>query len=459
MESEMIEPQHRVYISLENYTKLTNVDSVQILEMDPSQLYQAAKLSSDEMWRMKVLRRDKGSRSRGDSWYNEAPNIANMDKYYGPGFVTEAMNHQTVATPKIDGSQCGMTVQSDGTVQGWSRNRELDANEIKGTKKFGNPGTMESSFAIFAEFVSDLFGHMDSIVPGILNSVTVTGEAYRASLDDKSAKFTSIHPFQMIVELKNGTEIVMLMTLGLHKLFTQYSSTPRRPFTDIFDMSTFMIGEKCNHIFPVPIYFVGTRHECIKKGHELAVSSPDLIVEGLMFTDATNPCFVSKLKTPQQMKGEFSSIKRLLPLGEEDCPDKQIRLDNLQDRETYGYLVDLYDRFLALTKDNRVDALRQKEANQKHQTEVTEKVNKLMPMIEVAFDKWKSSDAPKPDDLSVRMSKKDFYLLLAGIVKFSHGEITKNLKECDETLEKKDEKMLNKWIMEYVKGKLPVHLE
>lgn len=452
------EQRNRIYIALQNYRKLENNNPDQILKMTPSELYQATELQNDEMNKLKVLRKEKGARSRGDSWYNEAPNIATMIKYYGCDFVTEIMKQQNIATPKIDGSQCGITVQRDGSIQGWSRNRELSKDEIDGTEKFGNPGAMENCFGIFTKFVSNLFTHMDSIVPEILKTITVTGEAYRAFLNKKSAKFTSIHPFQMIVELKNGIEIVMLMTLELHKLFTQYSSIHHQ-FTDIFDMSAFMIEEKCNHIFPVPIYFVGNRYECIKKGHELAINSSDLIVEGLMLTDTINPCFVSKLKTPQQMKGEFSSIKRLAPLGEEFDPDKQIYLNNLQDRETYEYLVDLYNRFLALTKNNRVDALRQKEIKQKAQNEEEEKADKLMPMIEGAFDKWKNSDAPKPGDLSVRMSKNNFYGLVAEIVKFSNIEIMKNLKECGDTLEKKDEKMLNKWIMVYIKDQLPAYLD
>jgi hypothetical protein len=404
-----------------------------------------------------ILRKDKGERGRGDGWYNTAPAIASLVRF-GRDLST-FFDTSCIATFKLDGFQTGITIVNnvDNGPQVetfWSRNRELSVEEKTGKKTIGNAGQMGGAYDAFKDFalrIATVIFHNDVDIA----KVTVTGEGYRASHGKQSAKFASIHPFQLILELVDGKEVVLLMTPALHDFLRQHG-TCGNSFRDVVDMNQFLLQETQCHIFPVPVLRIGNLHDCIRAGHHLAMTVQELYVEGIMISSTVNPNFVMKLKTPQQMKGEFSSIKRLAPLdiAESEIGDKLMIQDPVI-RESYQLLVDIYDAFLALSANEKKDAKMSAEAlDTQKDLEVV-----LKSMMPPALHKFSSSDAPKNDKfdgtvtgfLTEPLPKVEFFQFLGKVKEFMVKEIAKNYVESSgQELDKGVAKNLTKLVHDYL---------
>lgn len=399
------------------------------------------------------LRKEEGAKRLGDGWYNTAPGVARLCRS-GENLVA-FFSALFIATFKLDGFQTGVTIAKDDTntpyVEAfWSRNRELSSDESAGKKKIGNAGQMGGAYDAFKAFAlcisTDIFQRDENIA-----KVTVSGEGYRASHGKQSAKFASIHPFQLILELIDGTEIVLLMTPALHEFFLRHG-TSQKSFRDAVDMNQFLLTETQCHVFPVPILHIGNLHECIRAGYNLAMNVSESYVEGIMISLVTNPNFVMKLKTPQQMKGEFSSIKRLAPLNtpSNDSSDLLTIFDP-EIRESYQLLVDIYDAFLLMTENVKKDA--------KLSTEASDIDDTLKSMIPSAFQKFTISDVPKPDSFDIDstgfftqpLSKADFFPFLAKTKDFMLKEISKNyLETSGQDIDRNISKNLSKMIQDFL---------
>lgn len=399
----------------------------------------------------KLLCKSHGHNGHGDSWYNEIANVYKVAKKLGEDSLQEMMLENVVVTTKFDGSQIGVTIQNneERTVTGLSRNRELTESEMCGSTKFGMVGSMSNAFPLFVTFTNSLLNELNHILHFPFKSVTVTGEVYRATLHKKSAPFTSILPFQMILELDDTSEIVMLMTPGLHKFFMQFASVQTQ-FETIFDASEFMINANTSHVFPVPIFFIGSRADAIRYSHSFIISHQEHFVEGVMITGINNPCFVLKLKTPQHTKGEITNIHRLIAV--DNTPEENdMYIDNPELRAIYLLLEDIYDRFLALSKDQRVDALRSKASKEVKKT--FEPI--FLSIIPVAYQKWLTSDMDKPSDLTLQMTKGEYYPFKGTIISFIRNEVKKNMEESGQTIAKTDITLLTKLTDQYVTSQLP----
>jgi hypothetical protein len=409
-----------------------------------------------------ILRKDKGERGRGDGWYNTAPTIANLVRYGKD--LTAFFTTLFIATFKLDGFQTGVTIKKNHANEPevetfWSRNRELDAEEQAGTKKIGNAGSMGNAYNVFKDFalrISTIIFNNDANIA----KVTVTGEGYRASHGKQFAKFASIHPFQLILELVDKTEVVLLMTPELHN-FLRHNGTCHNSFRDAVDMNMFLLQETQCHVFPVPILHIGNLHDCIRAGHRLAMTVHELYVEGIMITPIVNPNFVMKLKTPQQMKGEFSSIKRLAKL---DVPESEIgdslMIQDPEIRASYQLLVDIYDAFLSLSVNEKKDVKMSAEASDvQKELEVM-----LKSMIQPAFHKFIASDTPKHNKfdgsvagfLTEPIPKAEFFPFVAKIKDFVVAEIAKNYAESSgQELDKNVLKNLGKKVQDYLLTQFP----
>jgi hypothetical protein len=394
------------------------------------------------------LRKDKGSVGRGDGWYNLASVIPTLQRYHQD--ISAFLETPCTATYKLDGSQIGLTINVDSgnmTVsQMWSRNRELDTEEINGTKKFGMAGSLGNSVGIFTTFGTEIARELYSIRQDF-TKMTITGEAYRATFETQTAKFPSIHPFSMTIEMADETEIVFLMTPDLHNLFARFA-TSKVIFNSIIEMNKFLCMETVNHVFPVPIFHIGTIHSCVNACFDPIMKIREHYFEGFMLSPVFNPNFVVKLKTPQQMKGEFSSIKRL---AKPNCEPNgnEIILVSPQDCRTYQMLVDIYDAFLTL--DTRKDAVVSAAANAAAMA-LTQTFQSSIP---AALTKFCYSDIQKPASFdpvnemffTSPLMKADFFKFLGIAKNFIVDEIVKNYKESSgNELEKKEINELGKMV-------------
>lgn len=399
-------------------------------------------------------RKEKGDTSRGDSWFNTAPVIAlllkmhvNLQLFFSCIFI---------ATFKLDGFQTGVTIAKDEKNEPcvesfWSRNRLLTAEEISGNSKIGNAGQMGGAYDVFKTFslkiAHDIF-HRDERVA----KVTVTGEGYRASYEKQSAQFASIHPFQLILELGDETEIVLLMTPSLHEFMNSHG-TYQKGFRDVVEMNQFLVNDKQHHVFPTPILHIGNLHECIRAGHRLAMNVHESYVEGIMISLADTPNFVMKLKTPQQMKGEFSSIKRLAPLGiSPDDAGNMLCIEDQNVRDSYQLLVDIYDEFLKFSEEEAKAAAEAKKASNGI-------VETLIPMVDPAFKKFLISDSEKPPQfdldaqgyLTQQLPKREFFTFLGKVKDFVLKEIEKNHSESSgQEIDKNTLKTLTKYVQDFL---------
>jgi hypothetical protein len=381
------------------------------------------------------LIKEQGQTYRGDGWYNTAPCLFRIQK---EGIdVQQFMNQKFVATLKLDGSQCGVVSDGNNVVSGWSRNRELTENEYKGNQKFGSIGSMGTAFENFGAYVCMVSKDFKNQNPDI-NTVTVSAEAYRAKSGTKVAKCASIHPFQVILQMKDGQEIALLMTPQLHQFLWGRGNVDPTNIKDHRDMHNFLLCERPpltdNRIFPAPIFHIGTLHECIQKGYQLALEAKEHYVEGIMLTLVDSPNFVMKLKTPQQMMGEFSSIKRLAN-SQDEVTETNIWFVDSQVRQSYALLVDLYDKFLALNKNERVDGVRSSMSKDERQRVISA----LASAVQVASQKILTSpltfppptqfDASQPKFFTSPLEKKDFFPFLGRIQQDIFKEVAKNHQE------------------------------
>lgn len=414
--------ERRLYCNIENLSQLLNC---------PTNLH---KFGPD-----KRFYKENGPQARGDSWYNVVSVIGKILSR-NLTFTFQQLGN-VLATFKLDGFQTGITIDisSEDPVfyKGWTRTRELTSEEFAGSRKVSKEGLMGQAYAYFVTYSRRIAMFFKKYAT--VKFVTVTGEGYCASnLHDKS-QFPSIHPFQIILELEDKQEIVLLMTPGLHSMLSEFSTGP--VFVNFNEMTEFLVSATQSHIFPVPIFYYGPFNVCIERCHNYIIQMLNVpAFEGFMitpFNDGIYTNYATKFKSPNHMRGEFSSVKRFAQPHPEDMA-------------CYSLMIDLFDRFIKMEKGQSETADEADEAK-------TSLVS-INSMISAGYDKFLVSDMKSPMFDTLSLPKKEFYTMVGAIKNFVVDEIIKNCSECGDTIEM-EKKILEKHVQSFIEAKLRTKLQ